>query len=220
MGIDLELTGKTRSRYDRIAGLYDLAEMPAERLLYTPWRKRLWAGVKGPAVLEVGVGTGKNMPYYPHDAHITAIDLSERMLSLAQRRARRMGLSVDLRQMDAQALDFPPDAFDTVVATFVFCSVPDPVLSLRELGRVCKPDGEIRLLEHMRARSEAPGRLMDIANPIVVRAMGPNINRRTLENIGKAGLQIERAEDLSAQGIFKLIIAKPGRCQDEARPGT
>ena len=61
---------------------------------------------------------------------------------------------------------------------------------------------------------------MDIANPIVVRIMGPNINRRTVENIRKAGLQIERAEDLSAQGIFKLIVAKPGRCQDEARPGT
>lgn len=118
----------------------------------------------------MGVGTGKNMPYYPDDVQVTAIDLSERMLSRARRRAKRLGLSVGLRRMDAQALAFPSDTFDTVVATFVFCSVPDPVIGLRELGRVCKPEGEIRLLEHMRARNEALGRLMDIANPLVVRS--------------------------------------------------
>ena len=161
--------------------------------------------------MEVGVGTGKNMPYYPDDVQVAAIDLSERMLSRARRRAKRLGLSVDLRQMDAQVLAFPSDTFDTVVATFVFCSVPDPVIGLRELGRVCKPEGEIRLLEHMRARNEALGRLMDIANPLVVRTMGPNINRRTVGNLEKAGLETERVEDLSLQGIFKLIVAKPAR---------
>jgi len=165
--------------------------------------------VKGREVLEVGVGTGKNMLYYPDDVHVTAIDLSERMLSLAHRRAKRLRLSVELFQMDAQALAFPSDTFDTVVATFVFCSVPDPVIGLRELGRVCKRDGKIILLEHVRARNEALGRLMDIANPVVVRTMGPNINRRTVENIGKAGLQIEKVEDLSLQGIFKLTVAEP-----------
>ncbi len=209
MSIDVGLTTKTRQRYDRIAGLYDVSEAPIERLLYAPWRKRLWAGVKGPEVLEVGVGTGKNMPYYPDGVHMTAVDLSEGMLSRARRLAKTLVLDVDLRQMDAQKLDFPADSFDTVVATFVFCSVPDPVIGLRELGRVCKPHGEIRLIEHMRARSEALGVLMDAANPLVVRTMGPNINRRTVENVTKAGLEIERVEDLSVQGIFKLIIAKP-----------
>jgi len=207
--IDAELTAKTRNRYDRVAGLYDISEAPIERLFYAPWRKRLWAGVKGPEVLEVGVGTGKNMPYYPDSVQVTAIDLSEGMLSRARRLAKTLGLDADLRQMDAQKLDFPADSFDTVVATFVFCSVPDPVIGLKELGRVCKPDGEIRLIEHMRARSEALGVLMDAANPLVVRTMGPNINRRTVENVTKAGLEIERVEDLSVQGIFKLIIAKP-----------
>jgi ubiquinone/menaquinone biosynthesis C-methylase UbiE len=111
--------------------------------------------------------------------------------------------------MDAEELAFPSDTFDTVVATFVFCSVPDPVVGLRELSRVCKPDGEIRLLEHMRATSEAVGLLMDAANPLAVRVGGANINRRTMDNIESAGLRIEGVEDLSVQGIFKLIVAKP-----------
>jgi phosphatidylethanolamine/phosphatidyl-N-methylethanolamine N-methyltransferase len=211
VSIDPDLTTKTRGRYDRIAGIYDLSELPMELLFFSSWRKRLWAGVKGPAVLEVGVGTGKNMPYYPDNTRVTAIDLSDKMLSRARLRAKRLSLDVDLRQMDAQALAFPSDTFDTVVATFVFCSVPDPVMGLTQLGRVCKPEREIRLLEHMRARNEAVGRLMDIANPLAVRTMGPNINRRTVQNIEMAGLIIERVEDLSVQGIFKLIVARPTR---------
>jgi len=151
------------------------------------------------------------MPYYPDSVHVTAIDLSDRMLSGARRRARRLGLDVDLRQMDAQVLAFPSDTFDTVLATFVFCSVPDPVIGLRELARVCKPQGQIRLLEHMRARNEALGLLMDVANPFVVRIMGANINRRTIDNIESAGLRVERVEDLSVQGIFKLIVARPAQ---------
>jgi hypothetical protein len=78
-----------------------------------------------------------------------------------------------------------------------------------ELGRVCKPEGEIRLLDHVRARNEVAGRLMDAANPLVVRTMGEDINRRTVENIEKAGLHIETLQDLSVQGIFKLIVARP-----------
>lgn len=146
MGTDPRLTAQTRNRYGRIAKVYDLMEEPIERLFYGSWRKRVWAGVKGPQVLEVGVGTGKNMPYYPDGVHVTAIDLSERMLSRARERAKRLGLDVDLRRMDAQELAFPSDTFDTIVASFVFCSVRDPVVGLRELGRVCKPE-----------RDQAPG---------------------------------------------------------------
>jgi len=209
VSIDAELTEQTRKRYDRMAPIYDGSEAVMERFLYVPWRRLLWSGVEGPDVLEVGVGTGKNMPYYPHGVHVTAIDLSERMLSRARKRATSLGLDVDLRQMDAQALDFPSDRFDAIVASFVFCSVPDPVAGLRELGRVCKPEGEIRLLEHMRARGELVGRLMDIVNPIAVRIQGANINRRTIDNIESAGLRIERVEDLSVQSIFRFIVARP-----------
>ena len=216
MSIDAELTDQTRKRYDRMAPIYDASEAMMERFLYSRWRRRLWSDVKGPQILEVGVGTGKNMPYYPHGVHVTAIDLSEGMLSRARKRANSLGLDVDLRQMDAQALAFPSDSFDTVVTTFVFCSVPDPIAGLRELGRVCKPEGEIRLLEHMRARSEALGVLMDVVNPLAVSIQGANINRRTVDNIQSAGLQIQHIVDLSVQGIFKLIVAKPSIQQSTA----
>jgi ubiquinone/menaquinone biosynthesis C-methylase UbiE len=90
------------------------------------------------------------MDYYPRDARISAIDLSERMLERARRRAAELGLDADLRTMDVQHLDFPDGTFDAVVATCVFCSVPDPVAGLRELKRVVKPDGAIWLREHVR----------------------------------------------------------------------
>jgi len=111
--------------------------------------------------------------------------------------------------MDVEDLTFPPDSFDTVVASFVFCSVADPILGLREVARVCKPEGEVRLLEHMRARNRVLRLMMDIVNPISVRIWGANVNRPTMQNIESAGLEVIQTEDLTVQGIFRLIVARP-----------
>jgi ubiquinone/menaquinone biosynthesis C-methylase UbiE len=159
-------------------------------------------------VLEVGVGTGKNVPFWPHAVEMTAIDLTPGMLEHAQRRAQALSLRADVRLGDVQALGFPDATFDTAVATFVFCSVPDPVLGLRELKRVVKPGGQVILLEHMRSPNETIGKIMDVLNPLVVRVMGANINRRTVENVQAAGWSIEQAEDLGMGGIVKLVIAR------------
>ena len=207
----VKASAQTKARYDRIAPIYDLMEACIERHAFRHWREKVWSLVEGGDVLEVGVGTGKNMPHYPGSIQVTAIDLSDRMLTRARRRAERLGLDFDLRQMDVQALDFPDGVFDTVVATFVFCSVPDPILGLRELARVTRPGGQIILLEHVRAENPILGRIMDFLNPIVVRLWGANINRRTVENVRKAGLEIKRVENLSAGGIVKLIVAAPPR---------
>jgi ubiquinone/menaquinone biosynthesis C-methylase UbiE len=170
---------RTRKRYDRIAFLYDFMEAPLERMRFSTWRKRLQAGIKGERALEVGVGTGKNLAYYPEDVRITAIDLSPRMLARARRKVAKSNLNVDLQEMDIEHLDFADHSFDMVFATFVFCSVPDPVMGLCELRRVCKPDGRLLLLEHMRPHHPVLGFLFDVFNPMVVRMMGANINRKT-----------------------------------------
>jgi len=217
--IDLEATGVTRARYDRVAPLYDFYEGLMEGLFFRSWRRLIWTAVQEhlqqiaasavkPRLLEVGVGTGKNLPYYPKGVEAVAVDISSRMLERARKRAQRLGKPVKLLPMDAQALAFPDESFDAVVATFVFCSVPDPVLGLGEINRVLKPHGRVVLLEHMRPRSRWLGRLFDSFNSIAVRLTGANINRRTVENVRKAGLAITTVKDLATQGLVKLIMAR------------
>lgn len=205
--VDEQATAITRARYQRLSRIYDLMEILPERR-FRPWRQKLWTLVRGPRVLEVGVGTGKNMPFWPRDVSMTAVDLTPGMLERAQRRAAELKLNADLHLGDVQALDFPEASFDTAVATFVFCSVPDPVLGLRELKRVVTPGGQVVLLEHVRSPHVVIGKLMDLLNPLVVRVMGANINRRTLDNVQKAGLVMQRVEDLGMGRIVRLIVAR------------
>lgn len=201
-------SNRTRRRYDRLAFAYDVLEAPLERLRFAGWRKRLRNRIAGPAALEVGVGTGKNFPYYPSGVQVVGIDLSPHMLMRARRKASKLDLNVDLREMDVQSLDFPDHCFDTVFATFVFCSVPDPVAGLRELRRICKPSGRLLLIEHMRPENIVLGLIFDVLNPMVVRMMGANINRRTMDNIRSAGWTVRIEENLSSD-IVRWIEAVP-----------
>lgn len=129
------------------------------------------------------------------------------MLVRAEKKAAELNIDVRLMLGDIQAMDFPDESFDDIVATFVFCSVPSPVLGLANMRRMVKENGRILLLEHMRADNDVVGVVMDILNPIVVRMMGANINRRTVENVAAGGLTTTHVEPLSLGGIFKLIIA-------------
>lgn len=206
MSVDNQATEQTRARYQRIAPLYDAMELLAE-WRYSDWRERLWSLVDGPDVLEVGVGTGKNMPYYPDDVRVTAVDLAPGMLRRARRRAEELEVEVTLQLADAQNLGFADNSFDDVVGAFVFCSIPDPGLGLAELARVAKPDGRLLLLEHVRSGGAVLGPLMDVFDPLV-QWMGPHINRRTVQNVRDSAWQVERVDDLGAGDIFKLIVAR------------
>jgi ubiquinone/menaquinone biosynthesis C-methylase UbiE len=196
-----------RRRYNRITATYDHMEAFVERYRFSKWRKLQWSKVEGSRILEIGVGTGKNFPYYPADVEITAIDFSEEMLKRARERAERQKVKVRLQQMDVQNLDFDDNSFDTVVATFVFCSVPDPIQGLQEIGRVCKSGGKIVLLDHVLHSNVILSNIMTIANPLVVRLMGANINRQTVNNVVKSNLTLESFTNLNL-GIFKLIEAR------------
>lgn len=206
MKLDPKATNRTRTRYQRIAPLYDAMEIFAKRS-YAEWRTRLWSTVSGPKILEVGVGTGKNLSYYPTAVTVTGIDLTPGMLQRAARRADELNLDVELRLGDIQNLEFADNTFDEVVATFVFCSVPNPVLGFQEVARVLKPGGRLLLLEHMRSDKHLLGKFMDITNPIIVRMMGANINRRTIDNLSASTLEIEMIENVGVWDIFKFVTA-------------
>jgi len=196
-----------KKRYDRIAPFFDLLEAPMEGLFFRPWRERLWAKATGHHILEVGVGTGKNFDYYPKDARITAIDFSPAMLKQAEQARDRKNIQVELTLMDMQSLCYADNSFDTVICSFVFCSVPLPVKGLKELYRVCKPGGQVLLLEHVISSKPIIAGAMNLLNPVVVKLFGANINRDTVKNAKACGFSTVRVDERSGD-ILKLIEAK------------
>lgn len=204
------VTETIRRRYNRTALFYDWMDF----MIRDDARKEVIGMARG-KVLEVGAGTGKNLPFYPPECDVTAIDFSSGMLKRARERAEKLNLKVTLLEMDAQHMEFPNDSFDTVVATCVFCSVPDPIKGLKEIKRVCKPDGLVILLEHVRSENPVLGRIMDILNPVTVSMVGSNINRRTVENVSEAGLNLKNVKNMGSTSILKLILASPGDLERE-----
>ncbi|MCX7094937.1 MAG: methyltransferase domain-containing protein [Methylobacter sp.] len=196
-----------KKRYDRIAPYFEGMEAVMEGLFFKSWRKRLWAQVEGHHILEVGVGTGKNFDYYPQDARITAIDFSGQMLKQAAQKRERKNVSVELELMDIQSLCFADNSFDTVICSFVFCSVPSAIKGLKELYRVCKPGGQVLLLEHVLSSNRLIAALMNLLNPIVVRLVGANINRNTVKNVKACAFTSVRVDDAGSD-IIKLIEAR------------
>ena len=173
-----------------------------EALLFGRLRRRLWSQVRGDRVLEIGAGTGKNLRYHPAGTRVVGVDLSPKMLGRAQQKADAQGRDIDLILADAQHLPFRDRVFDEAVASFVFCSVPDPVAGLQEVARVSA--GRVHLLEHVRSANALAGKVMDVLNPVVVRVVGANINRNTVENVRKAGVEQDTVESRMF-GILKLI---------------
>jgi ubiquinone/menaquinone biosynthesis C-methylase UbiE len=203
-----EATKMSRQRWDRKARFYDRLTKPMEHMIGLA-RGRAWVFERatGGRMLEIGAGTGKNLQLYPPDATVIATDLSPGMLARACERMAGSPGRVRYVVMDAEDLAFRDGTFDKVVATCVFCSVPDPVRGLREVRRVLRPGGEVVLLEHMRPGGLL-GRLFDLLDPLVSRLMGPHINRQTTENIQRAGLQLMEERNVFSDWV-KVIVARP-----------
>jgi len=195
------------SKYNRISPIYELIDLPLELLFFRRWRKEALSGLSG-KVLEVGVGTGKNLKYYPAGAQVTGIDNSAGMLEIAREKAEGMQ-NITLLLMDAEHLDFPDNTFDYVVTTFVLCTIPDPLKALEEMRRVLKPSGELIALEHLHSSNPIIARFEDLINPFLYFLLGDHTTRHTLRNIEEAGFTILEAEKLAFKDVFRKIRAKP-----------
>jgi ubiquinone/menaquinone biosynthesis C-methylase UbiE len=198
----------TLDRYQRIAPVYDLLELPFEYGRYRQIRRLLFQGLSG-RLLEAGVGTGRNFPFYPFGAEIVGIDISPAMLARAERKRILAVADVQLRQMDVTRLDFADRTFDAAVATFLFCVLPEElqVPALRELGRVVKTGGPVRLLEYVRPPRTVRRVLTRLWEPWIAWAYGASFDRRTEEHIPEAGLELVEARFV-VDDLVRLISAR------------
>ncbi len=159
----------------------------------------------GEQILEVGIGTGLNLPLYPLHCRITGIDLSEEMLEKAQEKVVELGLgNVTLKAMDATVMDFGNSEFDAAVATYTISAVPDPVGVLREMRRVVKPGGNIVLLNHFRSRRKVMGRLEDLVAPVCTR-LGWKSNLPLEPLLEQVGLIPEISTQVNLFKFWRLI---------------
>ena len=197
-------------RYQRIAPFYDLLDLPFEYGRYRQIRPLLFQGLSG-RLLDAGVGTGRNFPFYPRGADVVGIDLSPAMLTRAARRGRAAAASVQLLQMDVTRLAFADMSFDGVVATFLFCTLPDDlqVPALREVGRVVKPGGSIRLLEYTRPSGAVRRTLTKLWEPWVYWAYGAGFDRDTEAHVPQAGLRIVDSRLVSGELIKMITVQAP-----------
>jgi len=200
-------TEKVRKRYDRISRFYDLFESIIEKILFSKWRKKALSDLEG-KVLEVGVGTGKNLKYYSQEVKLTGIDISPKMLAKAKKKRQKLAVEADLELMDAQRMEFKDNTFDFVVVTFVLCSIPDPQKALQEIKRVLKEDGKLIALEHVLSGNPFIALWENIHNPITRGLFGVNVNRDTRSNIESSGFKVVTDDELAISDVFRCFECK------------
>jgi ubiquinone/menaquinone biosynthesis C-methylase UbiE len=211
MGVLVE-TERVRRYYEQTAGRYDEYVGYFEKLLMGDGRQWVCRQARG-EVLEIAIGTGRNLPFYPADVRLTGVDLTPAMLEIARQRASALGREVDLRVGDAEALEFPDGRFDTVVATLALCTIPDDRRTVAEIRRVLRPGGRLLLLEPVRSPVLPVRVLQRILDPLFVRFYGDHLLREPLDHLAAEGFVIERVERSKAGLIERLVAQKPAATQ-------
>jgi ubiquinone/menaquinone biosynthesis C-methylase UbiE len=202
-----QVTAQARDLWDAQASGYDRGMRVFEWLLFQGGRAWGWSRDRGD-VLELAVGTGLNLPFYPESVRLTAIDLSPKMLETARARQRGLGSEAELRTGDAQALDFPDSSFDTVVCTLSLCSIPDDGKAVAEARRVLRPGGRFVLLEHVRSPIGPVRFLQRVLQPLFRRG-GDNLLREPLEHLSAEGFDVELLERSKLGFVERVVARKP-----------
>ena len=201
-------TERVQRIYDESARRYDRQIKIFERLLFRGGREWVCSQARG-EVLEVAVGTGRNLPFYPKEVNLTGVELSPAMLEVARSRAQELGVEADLRIADAQALPFPDEAFDTVVMTLSLCTIPDDRKAVSEASRVLKSGGRLLLLEHVRSPVLPVRTVQRLLDPLFVRFQADHLSREPLDHLDDASLEVERIERSKLGIVERLSACKP-----------
>ncbi|MFI5897877.1 class I SAM-dependent methyltransferase [Actinoplanes sp. NPDC051513] len=201
-------TGKARRVWDKAAPDYDRQIAFMERIWFAGAREWLGGRARG-RVLEVAVGTGRNLPYYRPDVELAGIELSPAMLAIARRRAAGNGRAADLREGDAEHLPYPDACFDTVVCALSLCTIPSPAAAIAEMRRVLVPGGRLLLVDHVRSTWPPLRAAQWLAERITIRTAGEHFTRRQLPLVEAAGFTLVETERLKAGTIERLHAAKP-----------
>jgi ubiquinone/menaquinone biosynthesis C-methylase UbiE len=201
------MTEQAIKKWNKAAKCLDAGKRGEEKR-YGVFKRHLFGKAKGKTLL-VAAGTGVDFKYFPADIELIAIDFSPVMLEHAEEKVGECPAPITLMQADVTSLDFPDEHFDTVVTSCTFCSVPDPIKGLKELRRVLKDDGAMLMFEHVRPSNFYLGFVMDVMNPLV-RKLGPDINRRTADNVRAAGFRLTREFNVYLDMVKLFEAVKAG----------
>jgi ubiquinone/menaquinone biosynthesis C-methylase UbiE len=199
---------RLRRYWDRHARTYDKQMTFWDRRLFGDGRRWVCSQATGD-VLEVAIGTGRNLPFYPEGIRLTGIEFSPAMLELARRQAERLGLQVDLRLGDAQALELPDASFDTVVCTLSLCAIPDHRRAIAEMKRVLRPGGRLLLLDHVAGAPRSVQAIQWLLERVTIPLGGEHLRRRPLLQVQAEGFQIQQRERAKLGIVERLAAHRP-----------
>ena len=201
-------TAKQRRVWDKAAPSYDKQIAFFERIQFAGGREWLAERARG-RVLEVAIGTGRNLPYYARDITLTGIELSPEMLAIARNRAAELGITADLRQGDAATLPVEDATFDSVVCALSLCTIPDPERALAEMNRVLVPGGKLLLLDHIGSSWPPVYALQWLAERLTIRLAGEHFTRRQLPLVRATGFEVVETNRLKAGTVERIHAVKP-----------
>jgi ubiquinone/menaquinone biosynthesis C-methylase UbiE len=201
---------RLRRYWDDFAPRYDRKMRFVERLLFPDDRQWACSLAEGDT-LEIAIGTGRNLAFYPSGVRLTGIDLSPAMLEIARQRSRALGRAVDLQIGDAQSLAFPEGRFHTVVCTLSLCCVADDRKAVAQMKRVLRPGGQLILLDHVRSNVRPVHAIQRLIEPIWIRFHSDSLLRRPFEHVEAEGFDIERQQRLKWGIVERVVARKPHR---------